>query len=91
MIMEETPGPVQRGRYAVHPGDGGFVIAYTRGLCETCADCGCGDQASDPLDFTRKGIMKTVMRARGWMAESGLKLPALAGMAGDKGPRRAKR
>ncbi len=81
--------PVQRGRYAVHEGDGGFVIAYTRGLCETFAECGCGEQADKPLDFTRKGIMTTVMGARKWFADSGVKLPILS-MGGDGGPRRGK-
>ena len=89
MLVSQPPEPVQRGRYAVHEGDGGFVIAYTRGLCETCQGCGCGEQSPDPLDFTRKGIMKTIMRARSALADSGMKLPIMTGP--DGGPRRGRR
>ena len=41
--------PSERGRYAIfEEADGGLVIPRTTGLCETCAACGCGDQA-EPL------------------------------------------
>ena len=41
--------PAERGRYAVYQAaDGGLVIARAAPLCETCAACGCGEQA-DPL------------------------------------------
>lgn len=38
--------PAERGRYAVYDdGGGGLVIARAAGICETCASCGCGEQA----------------------------------------------
>jgi len=41
--------PAERGRYAVYSSpDGGLVIARASGICETCANCGCGEQA-DPI------------------------------------------
>ena len=40
--------PAERGRYAVYEADGGLVIARASGICETCAGCGCGEQA-DPI------------------------------------------
>ena len=87
--MSTENEPVARGRYSMYAGDGCPVIAYTRDLCASCADCGCGTQA-EPLDFTRKGLMKTVMRGREWMKDSGMKLPILTG-GGDGGPRRGRR
>ena len=44
-----APEPAERGRYAIfEQADGGLVIPRTTGLCETCAACGCGEQA-EPL------------------------------------------
>ena len=40
--------PAERGRYAVYEADGGLVIARASGICETCANCGCGEQV-DPI------------------------------------------
>jgi hypothetical protein len=40
--------PAERGRYAVYEADGGLVIARASGICERCAECGCGEQA-DPI------------------------------------------
>ena len=41
--------PAERGRYAVYDdGGGGLVIARAAGICDTCASCGCGEQA-DPI------------------------------------------
>lgn len=40
---ETIEGP---GRYAVYETpDGGWVIARTTSLCETCLHCGCGEKA----------------------------------------------
>ena len=46
--MTEPGGPAERGRYAVYEADGGLVIARASGICDTCANCGCGEQ-SDPI------------------------------------------
>ena len=41
--------PAERGRYAVYSApDGGLVIARAAGICDICANCGCGEQA-DPI------------------------------------------
>ena len=43
---QHPPEPLERGRYAVYgTGDGGLLIARTSGICQTCQDCGCGQQA----------------------------------------------
>ncbi len=81
--------PVQRGRYAIYEGDGGFIVQYTRGLCETCAECGCGEQAAEPLDFTPRGLPKTIFNARKAMGAAGMKLPMFS-IGGDGGPRRGR-
>lgn len=66
---EQTPPeappvvPDQRGRYALYSQPDGPVIAYTTSLCETCAACGCGDQAAEPLDLTATGRMKMLQMA----------------------------
>lgn len=40
---EVIEGP---GRYIVRKGpDGGWVVGRALGICETCATCGCGEQA----------------------------------------------
>lgn len=37
------------GRYHVYAApDGGWVVARAVGICETCENCGCGEQA-DPI------------------------------------------
>jgi len=37
------------GRYCVYQApDGGWIVARAVGLCQTCLDCGCGEQA-DPI------------------------------------------
>lgn len=50
---DATPAPPAviegPGRYVIYAGPaGGWVIARATGLCETCRDCGCGQQ-QDPL------------------------------------------
>ena len=63
----ETPPPaepVQRGRYAVYQEADGIIIGYTNGLCDNCLNCGCGIPADEPVDLTRSGIMRTVMKAQ---------------------------
>jgi hypothetical protein len=48
-VTQPPPEPSERGRYAIfEQADGGLVIPRTTRLCETCAACGCGDQA-EPL------------------------------------------
>jgi hypothetical protein len=47
--MPPGPDPAERGRYAIYEeADGGLVIPRSTGLCETCSECGCGEQA-EPL------------------------------------------
>jgi hypothetical protein len=47
--MTDAGEPAERGRYAVYSAsDGGLVIARAGGICDTCANCGCGEQA-DPI------------------------------------------
>ena len=89
LMGEPAKEPVQRGRYAVYEGDGGFIIAYARNICPQCAAHDCGEQADAPLDFTRKGVMNTILRGRKMLAESGMKLPMMT-MGGDGGPRRGR-
>lgn len=49
MTEQQQPEPLERGRYAVfETPDGGMAIARSGPLCDTCANCGCGDQA-DPI------------------------------------------
>lgn len=44
-----VPEPAERGRYAIYmQPDGGLLIARRTDLCQTCLDCGCGQQA-DPV------------------------------------------
>jgi hypothetical protein len=48
---QAAPEPVllERGRYALRESpDGSWVVSRAVGTCETCRDCGCGDQA-DPI------------------------------------------
>lgn len=48
-VQEQQPevaAPLERGRYAVfETPDGGLAIARSGPLCDTCAGCGCGEQA----------------------------------------------
>jgi hypothetical protein len=47
--MADPAEPAERGRYAIYEeDDGGLVIPRSTGLCETCSECGCGEQA-EPL------------------------------------------
>ena len=87
---EVAPEASERGRYAVYPqADGGAVIARSQGLCESCAGCGCGEQA-DPIT-----IPAAVMSMAKMVMEGKMRLPsmkALGAMARQsKGPARARR
>ena len=63
--------PAERGRYAVYQdAAGGLVIARAAPLCETCAACGCGDQA-DPL------TVPAMLVALARQAAAGGKMPGL--------------
>ena len=65
------PEPLEAGRYKVFPQDNGFIISRATGLCETCQECGCGDQ-QEPLDISPGGVARLLGQAR----KSGLiKLP----------------
>ena len=61
--MEDPPEPAERGRYALYATPSGPVIARATGLCETCQECGCGQQ-QEPIDLTPPGIMRLI-RERG--------------------------
>jgi hypothetical protein len=46
--VQETTEPVvlEYGRYRLFESpDGGWVVARAVGTCETCQNCGCGEQA----------------------------------------------
>ena len=69
-----SDGEEERGRYlAVRTGVQSMVIYRATGLCETCADCGCGDQ-QEPIDLSPGGIMRLV-------AASGISLGDVIGGA----------
>jgi len=59
------PEPAERGRYAIYEQpDGGLVIPRTHGLCETCAACGCGEQA-EPLKVPGALVKMALAAAQG--------------------------
>ena len=63
--------PAERGRYAVYDdGTGGLVIARASGICDTCAGCGCGEQA-DPI------TVPAMLVALAKNAAAGGKMPGL--------------
>jgi len=67
-------GTEERGRYlAVRTGVQSMVIYRATGLCETCSECGCGDQ-QEPIDLSPAGIMRLV-------AASGISLGDVIGGA----------
>jgi len=71
-MPDETPEG-ERGRYyAVCTGPQSMVIARATGLCDRCANCGCGEQ-QDPIDLSLAGIMKL-------MARGGISFPSPAEM-----------
>ena len=44
--VPEPPKALERGRYKLSEApDGGWVVARAVGTCETCSNCGCGEQA----------------------------------------------
>lgn len=61
--MTDPPQPAERGRYALYDTPAGPVIGRATGLCDTCANCGCGDQ-QEPIDLTPAGVMRLI-RERG--------------------------
>ena len=80
----EHAEPAERGRYALYPTpDGGLIIARAAGICATCSDCGCGEQA-EPITVPAAIVGMAKMAAEGKM-----KLPSvkqLRQLAGSKGP-----
>ena len=71
---QQAEGTEERGRYlAVRTGVQSMVIYRATGLCERCADCGCGDQ-QEPIDLSPGGIMRLV-------AASGISLGDVIGGA----------
>jgi hypothetical protein len=76
--------PAERGRYALYvEPSGGVVIARAAGICATCQECGCGEQA-DPI--TIPAALVAMARAA---AEGKMKLPTvkqLKQLAGSRGP-----
>ena len=84
------PEPSERGRYAVYQqADGGALIARANGICQTCSECGCGEQM-DPIAIPAAVVAMARMAAEGKM-----KLPSMKSLAQmarqQKGPARAKR
>jgi hypothetical protein len=84
-----SAAPAERGRYALYvEPSGGVVIARAAGICDTCRDCGCGDQV-EPI--TIPAALVAMARAA---AEGKMKLPSvkqLKQLAGSKGPRDGRR
>jgi hypothetical protein len=59
--MDEAPDG-ERGRYfAYRTGPQSMLIARATGLCDRCANCGCGEQ-QEPIDLSPAGIMKLIGR-----------------------------
>lgn len=51
------------GRYKVYEApDGGWVVARAVGICQTCQDCGCGEQA-EPVQVP--GMVVALARQQG--------------------------
>lgn len=71
----QAPGPAQRGRYALYAQPDGPVIPYTIGLCDRCANCGCGEQAAEPIDFTMAGRARMIGQIAKLAADSGAVIP----------------
>ena len=80
----EHAEPAERGRYALYPTpDGSLIIARAAGICATCSDCGCGEQA-EPIPVPAAVVSMARLAAEGKM-----KLPSvkqLRQLAGSKGP-----
>lgn len=69
--MTDAGEPAERGRYAVYQDNaGGLVIARAAGICDTCAGCGCGEQA-DPI------TVPAMLVALAKNAAAGGKMPGL--------------
>jgi hypothetical protein len=87
--QQEHAEPAERGRYALYPTpDGGLIIARAAGICETCSDCGCGEQA-EPITVPAAIVGMAKMAAEGKM-----KLPSvkqLRQLAGARGPGNGRR
>lgn len=67
-----APEPLERGRYAVYGmPDGGLLIPRTSGICQRCADCGCGEQ-QEPIGPIPGGLISMAKAA----AAGKMKIPA---------------
>lgn len=76
-MSDETPAveETERGRYlTVRTSPQSLLIHRATGLCERCANCGCGDQ-QEPIDLSPGGIMRL-------MSTGGFKLPSPTEMLG---------
>ncbi len=92
--QENVPEPVERGRYALYAGpDGSAMIARASGICERCANCGCGEQ-QQPIGPVPAFAMQAFRLIREGRMPEAMKLVMRNGMPGGlkaKGPRRARR
>lgn len=95
---EVQPEPAERGRYAfyVQP-DESVIIARSANICQTCIDCGCGDQQPPIGPYPSHIVQAVVLIGQGKMAEAmkllmskGIRVPGMAAMR-DKGPVRSGR
>ena len=67
MTDPANPDPAERGRYALypHPSGKGMLIYRATGLCQTCTDCGCGDQ-QEAIDLSPAGVAATIKKMGGF-------------------------
>ena len=67
------PRVIERGRYALYESpDGGLVVARATSTCESCANCGCGEQ--------QQPLVAPAMLVK--MASSGKMMGKLRGLFG---------
>ena len=68
------PVKLEGGRYALYQSpDGGLVVARATGTCQTCQECGCGEQQAP--------LIAPAMLVR--MASSGKMMGKLRGLFGS--------
>ena len=72
--QDAQPRVIERGRYALYESpDGGLVVARATGTCQSCQDCGCGEQ--------QQPLIAPAMLVK--MASSGKMMGKLRGLFGS--------
>jgi hypothetical protein len=97
--QQEHAGPVERGRYALYrTPDDGVLIARASGICETCQECGCGEQQENFGPVSAVMLQAAQLAGQGRIPEAmkllmanGIKLPGMGMLSRDKGPVRSGR